>query len=185
MIYTKTMNKFDLQMLISGGQTGVDRAALDFALEHEIHCSGWCPMGRKAEDGEIPERYPLKQTNSRLYQHRTRLNVKDSDATLVINNKTGSRGTALTIKTAQLYYKPVILIEDTSQKSLKKLLSWLKKYNPRVLNIAGPRGSESSEVYRLATEILTKTIKKSKLPPPQWPPAKPGMQELFDQIKSE
>ncbi len=142
-------------------------------------------MGRKAEDGEIPRHYPLKQTNSSLYQHRTRLNVKDSDATLVINNKTGSRGTTLTIKTAQLYYKPVILIEDSSEKSLKKLLNWLRKYKPRILNVAGPRGSESSEVYKLAKEILGKTIKKSKILPPVWPPPRPDIQELFKQITAK
>jgi hypothetical protein len=179
------MEKYSLPMIISGGQTGVDRAALDFALKKKICCSGWCPMGRKAEDGCIPDRYPLLQTNSSLYQHRTRKNVKDSDATLIIKSENcHSRGTALTLKLARMKFKPIITIVNTETDSIKKLIGWLNKYKPEVLNVAGPRGSENSEIYALAFTVLSKSIKKSKSKPPQWPPPKPDTADLFERIEA-
>src|SRR5436305_1193025 len=83
--------------IFSGGQTGVDRAALDVALELGIPCSGWCPRGRRAEDGTIPPRYPLQETRSLAYPVRTRWNVRDSDGTLILTRGRPDRGTALTI----------------------------------------------------------------------------------------
>lgn len=87
--------------IVSGGQTGVDRAALDVALELGLPCGGWCPKGRKAEDGVIHSRYPLKETPSEEYNERTTWNVRDSDGTLIVSdapplwrdsdNKTNSR----------------------------------------------------------------------------------------------
>ena len=70
-----------LTRIISGGQTGVDRGALDAALKASISCGGWGPKGRKAEDGPIPERYPLQELPGADYLHRTRRNVVDSDGT--------------------------------------------------------------------------------------------------------
>lgn len=167
-------------MIISGGQTGADRAALDFALENSISCSGWCPLGRKAEDGQIPEKYPLIEASSELYQHRTRLNVKDSDATIVILNSGKSRGTLLTIKCARQYQKPLIEISDGSVISLARLVEWLYKFEPQVLNVAGPRGSENSEVYKLTREILKKTICPSNENAPKWPPKKDITPDLIN-----
>src|SRR5262245_51361441 len=86
-----------ISKIVSGGQTGVDRAALDVALELGIPCGGWCPKGRLAEDGPIPERYPLKETTLRVYPQRTEWNVRDSDGTLVLaqhikpKSRTGNR----------------------------------------------------------------------------------------------
>ena len=87
-----------VEKIISGGQTGADRAALDVALELKIPCGGWCPKGRRAEDGRIDDRYPLKETPSTDYRVRTRLNVEESDGTLVITRGPLTGGTALTIK---------------------------------------------------------------------------------------
>ena len=70
--------------IVSGGQSGVDRAALDFALENKIPCGGWCPKGRLAEDGRIHHRYPLRETSSTDYRVRTQANVEDSDGTLIL-----------------------------------------------------------------------------------------------------
>lgn len=176
------MKKYPVQMIISGGQTGVDRAALDFALEKKIVCGGWCPLGRRAEDGRIPEKYPLKQASSELYQHRTRLNVRDSDATLIITDGSRSRGTMLTGKCARQYCKPLYIIGSSSKESIEGLLKWLEKYGPRVLNIAGPRGSEGSGIESLAMSILKKSLKRSRIKPPDWPPLKPDMKELFDLV---
>ncbi|MGM0601405.1 MAG: putative molybdenum carrier protein [Candidatus Rifleibacteriota bacterium] len=172
------MKKFNIRMIISGGQTGVDRAALDFALESGIPCTGWCPRSRRAEDGQIPEKYPVKETSSVHYQHRTRLNVKDSDATLIITDGSSSRGTDLTAGIAAQYSRPLFKISENNEKSLKMLVSWLNKHSPVVLNVAGPRGSEGSDVYKLAFAILKKVLKKSEKPAPDWPPEKPTTPDL-------
>ncbi len=103
-------------MLISGGQTGVDRAALDFALQTGIPCSGWCPSGRRAEDGAIPAHFPMREASSAAYQHRTRLNVKDSDATLIFSDGCPSRGTALTIDCCYLLRKPFLVVSISDYK---------------------------------------------------------------------
>src|SRR5262245_48879825 len=71
--------------IVSGAQTGADRAALDFAIKHDIRHGGWCPKGRRAEDGQIPERYALEETPSTNYLQRTEWNVRDSDATVIIS----------------------------------------------------------------------------------------------------
>ncbi len=84
--------------IISGGQTGVDRAALDVAIELELPCGGWCPRGRLAEDGTVPDRYPLQETRSAEYAERTERNVIDSDGTLIIATRPLTGGTALTVE---------------------------------------------------------------------------------------
>nr|WP_305800882.1 putative molybdenum carrier protein [Thiolapillus sp.] len=94
------MKKPDIR-IISGGQTGVDRAALDVALELGLRCGGWCPKGRLALDGPLDERYPLKETESADYSVRTRLNVRDADATLILNCGELSGGTAYTLRVAE------------------------------------------------------------------------------------
>ena len=75
-----------IERIISGGQIGVDRAALDWAIAHNIQHGGWCPTGRRAEDGIIPERYRLREAPGRNYQQRTKWNVRDSDATLIVTS---------------------------------------------------------------------------------------------------
>src|SRR5437867_4357828 len=92
--------------IVSGGQTGVDRAALDVALELGVKCGGWCPQGRRAEDGRIDERYPLQETPWDGYPQRTEWNVRDSDGTLILTCGEPDRGTALTIELVQRKKKP-------------------------------------------------------------------------------
>src|SRR5437870_9182944 len=100
-----------LTKIISGGQTGVDRAALDVALELGLPCGGWCPKRRRAEDGPIPERYPLTETSSRAYPQRTRCNVLDSDGTLILTRGRPTGGTALTIQIAAESGKPYFVVD--------------------------------------------------------------------------
>lgn len=107
--------------IISGGQTGVDRAALDFALNNEIVCGGWCPKGRIAEDGQIHEKYPLQEASAESYSWRTELNVRDSDATLVLSSGKIGNGTELTIKMAQKMRKPIFIIDlDNNNERLEE-----------------------------------------------------------------
>src|SRR5262245_55320595 len=94
----------------SGGQTGVDRAALDVALELGLPCGGWCPRGRRAEDGPIPDHYPLRETRSPAYPVRTRWNVRDSDGTLILTRGRPDRGTLLTEELARDMGKPLLVV---------------------------------------------------------------------------
>jgi Circularly permutated YpsA SLOG family len=100
-----------VRRIVSGGQTGVDRAALDVALELGLECGGWCPRGRRAEDGEIPARYPLRETRSAGYPVRTERNVRDSDATLVLHEGRLGRGTALTAGCARRLGRPLLEVD--------------------------------------------------------------------------
>ena len=140
--------------LISGGQTGVDRAALDVALALGLPVGGWCPQGRRAEDGMIPERYPLTETLEADYDTRTRRNVEDSDGTLILNLGTLDGGTALTVILAQQLGKPcrVVALEDGIEPTAFR--EWLDAHPIAVLNVAGPRESKRPGVYDAAYRLL-------------------------------
>src|SRR5207247_8623955 len=114
-----------LTKLISGGQTGVDRAALDVALELGLPCGGWCPRGRRAEDGPIDARYPLQETRSAAYPVRTRWNVRDADGTLILMRGRPDRGTALTRELAEAMNKPLLVVDwerESSQDASRALI---------------------------------------------------------------
>lgn len=145
-----------LEHIISGGQTGVDRAALDVALEHNFQCSGWCPKGRKAEDGPLPARYPVKETKSSDYRVRTELNVKETDGTLVLTWGKPTGGTAFTIKLAHKHKKPCLVLglEKNDPEIVMTIKNWIEKNNVRVLNVAGPRESKTPGIYKTAKDIL-------------------------------
>lgn len=143
-----------LNKIISGGQTGVDRAALDVALERGVDCGGWCPKGRLAEDGPIPDRYPLTETPSRRYRERTEWNVRDSDATLILAMGELTGGTKLTQYFAERFGKPWFRVDFANPMSAAELLDGLRSENIRVLNIAGPRESTEPGVYEKAKAYL-------------------------------
>ena len=140
--------------IVSGGQTGVDRAALDVALELGIPCGGWCPRGRKAEDGTIPLRYPLQEADSAAYSQRTVLNVRDSDGTLILVGGPIRGGTSLTRKTADRLGKPCLVVDVRSAPDCPTVRGWLRDHAIGVLNIAGSRGSQQPGVKRAATRFL-------------------------------
>jgi len=146
--------------ILSGGQTGVDRAALDFALNNNIICGGWCPKERLAEDGRIPDKYPLQEATSKSYSWRTELNVRDSDATLVISSGKIRNGTELTIKIATKLGKPVMIIDTNNEEIFleEKFNNWLAENNVEILNIAGPRESNSQGIYNKTIQILEKLL---------------------------
>jgi hypothetical protein len=140
--------------IISGGQTGVDRAALDSALTLGIPHGGWCPRGRLAEDGPLPAAYSLKETKSRKYAVRTEKNILDSDATLILYLPPLIGGTALTHQLALRHQKPcrlVVLDEPYDHASLDR---WVKERNIEVLNIAGPRESQQPGIHEKACRFL-------------------------------
>jgi hypothetical protein len=140
--------------IISGGQTGVDRAALDVAMERGIPCGGWCPAGRVAEDGPIDPRYPLRETPSADPAQRTEWNVRDSDGTLLLVTVAHSRGTELTRGIARRMGRPVFEARLDTPTDCHAFRGWLQTHNIRTLNVAGPRESESPGVYAAACAWL-------------------------------
>jgi hypothetical protein len=140
--------------IISGGQTGVDRAALDFALACGIACGGWCPKGRRAEDCPIPDRYPLTETDTDKYPARTALNVRDADATLILTRGQPDRGTALTQKLTQRYKKPLFVVDLDHPPEPAEVRTWLDQQHVRVLNVAGPRESSCPGIGAQASQFL-------------------------------
>lgn len=150
--------KMVVKKIISGGQTGIDRAALDVALELGIPCGGWCPKGRKAEDGPIDARYPLTETSSSHYQARMEKNVMEADGTLVLTEGVPTGGTAFTIKMAEKHKKPCLVIDLSKTTNAAPVIQWAKAYDIKVLNMAGPRESKipgiSQKGIRFLREIL-------------------------------
>jgi predicted Rossmann-fold nucleotide-binding protein len=144
-------------VIISGGQTGVDRAALDVALKLNIACSGWCPRGRWAEDGPLEERYPLKETRSTDPKERTEKNILESDGTLVLTGQYGAdRGTETTEYLARIYDKPLISVPlaENEKKQIILVLNWMQMHEIARLNVAGPRESHEAGMYEMATRFL-------------------------------
>ena len=139
-----------LEKMISGGQTGVDRAALDVGLALGLAVGGWCPKGRRAEDGVIPARYPLVETPERNYQARTRRNIEDSDGTLILNLGKLDGGTALTVAHARQIGKPCLIVALEAGIEPAAFRDWLEANSITVLNVAGPRESQRPGVYAAA-----------------------------------
>ena len=155
------MNGF-LQRIISGGQTGADRAALDWAIEHGMPHGGWCPRGRKAEDGRIDGRYQLNETPSSSYILRTERNVNDSDGTVVFSIAavlTG--GSRRTVELVRKHEKPCLHLSATSDgdKAAGLLREFIRQHGIKVLNVAGPRGSQAPGVAEFVTATLTKALR--------------------------
>ncbi len=146
--------KLPIRKIISGGQTGVDRAALDVGLSFSIPIGGWCPKGRLAEDGPIPLFYPLQETPSSQFSQRTEWNVRDSDGTFVLTDDTPTGGTALTIRLAKHHHKPYLILNVDQRSDPTVVSSWLIQHDIRTLNIAGPRESTSPGIYESAYAFL-------------------------------
>jgi Circularly permutated YpsA SLOG family len=149
--------KSALIKIISGGQTGVDRAALDFAIQHGFEHGGWCPRGGLAEDGVIPPIYLLRETESAEYDERTEENVLDSDATLIVaREKELSGGTAFTKELAEKHGCPVIVIYESegAAKGAVALSKFLIQNKVRTLNVAGPRDSQAPGLGKFVGELL-------------------------------
>ncbi|MCP4594824.1 MAG: hypothetical protein GY842_29185 [bacterium] len=146
-----------IRRIVSGGQTGVDRAALDVARELDIPHGGYVPKGRRAEDGPIHPRYQLTEMHTANYEARTLANVCHSDATLLISRGPLTGGSAFTKRAANQHNRPVLhvdlALEDQAHARVR-IREWLTKYQPEVLNIAGPRQSTSPGIYEETCALL-------------------------------
>lgn len=155
--------------IVSGGQTGADRAALDFAIAHQLPHDGWCPRGRRAEDGPIDPRYALRETDSWRYDVRTRQNVIDSDATVVFTIAPKAiGGTALTMCLAREERRPLLhLARDSTplvgtaaaiRADADRLNEFIEQHNVRRLNVAGPRASQEPLVASYVWSVLAAAL---------------------------
>ena len=155
---------------ISGGQTGIDRAMLDFCLDNRISCSGWCPEGRMAEDGIISLKYPVKELRKASYNKRTAANVRDSDATVFIYNGQLQGGTLKSYEFVLKEKKPFLVLDMSVQDvptAAFKLTKFLEMFQPAVVNFSGPRQSEWEEGYEYCYTILQSVFKGIEKPRPQ------------------
>ena len=149
--------------LVSGGQTGADRAALDVALELGIDHGGWVPKGRAAEDGPLPDRYRVRETPSEDPAERTERNVEDSDATLLISHGPLAGGSELTRRVAAALGKPVLHVELGklgAAEAADRIARWLGALGCRTLNVAGPRASEEAGIHAAAGAVLRRALSK-------------------------
>jgi Circularly permutated YpsA SLOG family len=155
--------------IISGGQTGADRAALDFAIEHGLPHGGWCPRGRLAEDGVIPLRYELRETPSRKYAQRTEWNIRDSGGTLVFSIAAEPQGgTRLTLELAKRLERPVLhLSRENSKETAMDLAvdvdAFLRRHSIETLNVAGPRASQEPEVGAFVRGVLLSVFDPARI----------------------
>lgn len=147
--------------IVSGGQTGVDRAALDAAIAAALTMGGWCPQGRRAEDGVIANRYPLRETPERRLRQRTQWNVRDSDGTLVLYWGELQDGTLLTVKSAQeKYQRPLLLVNLLKPIDVQEIVDWIVHNDIKTLNVAGPRESSRLGIYAKARIYLDELFRR-------------------------
>jgi len=155
-----------IEKIISGGQTGAERAALDVAIAYGISHGGWIPKGRKTETGRLPDKYKLRELSSINYPKKTELNVIDSEGTLILSHGKLTGMSALTAELATKHRKPCLHIdlnEITEYKAVEIIKSWIKTRGIKILNVAGPMASKEPHIYD-ATERVLKSV---LYPPPE------------------
>lgn len=156
------MNVFYLK-IVSGGQTGVDQGALAAALKAKVPCGGWCPSGRRSEDGKIPAIFPVCDLPSSKYADRTLQNVRDTDGTLIIFSGSISGGTELTKEFCDAELKPYLLIDVckiSCAQITQKLINFIHSFSILTLNVSGPRRSEWPNAYNCAFRVITNLFGK-------------------------
>lgn len=148
-----------IQKISSGGQTGADRAALDFAIKHNIPHGGWIPKGRKTENGILPDKYHLQEMPTGQYSKRTEQNILDSDGTLIVSHGPLTGGSALTKELAMQHRKPWIHIDlktTTCPEAARMIQEWVGRNGIKVMNVAGARGSKDPWIYQATLDLLEK-----------------------------
>lgn len=161
------MDNFDKSLrIVSGGQTGADRGGLDAAIALGLAHGGWCPRGKRAEDGEIPSHYELRETRSSDYRERTELNVKEADGTVLFSKEPLADGSALTANLARQYCKPLLHIDLEAvekNEAEERLTAWLLDCRIAVLNVAGSRESKSPGIQYVVMMIVSRAIRRFRL----------------------
>ena len=153
-----------LRKIVSGGQTGVDRAALDAALAQGFPCGGWCPEGRLAEDGPILDRYPLTTLPSAGYEERTLKNLVDSDGTLIVFFTTISGGTLETLEWCEKRSIPVLAVDASLlsvDQAAQEAMTFLSTAMIETLNVAGPRASKQAKAYDYTFHLFSSLISRT------------------------
>lgn len=155
-------NAVDALEIVSGGQTGVDQGALAAALDAQNRCGGWCPAGRRSEDGPIPARFPVVELEGAGYKQRTLQNVIDSDGTAIIYFDRLAGGTALTVDYCEQEQQPYLLIDTASlevDRAAADLRDFVRRHDIRVLNVAGPRRSKWAQAYSEAYALISAMLR--------------------------
>lgn len=150
-----------IRKVVSGGQTGIDRAGLDAAVNAGIPIGGYCPHGRRAEDGTIPEKYPMIETTEPEYRFRTEKNVIESDGTLILNKGDLTNGTKATYDFTVQRGKPCLIVQLDAAEIInpEHVVRWIDGQFIKVLNIAGPRESKYPDgIYGDAASYLGKVF---------------------------
>jgi hypothetical protein len=150
--------------ILSGAQTGADRAALDFAIARGIPHGGWAPSGRAAEDGPIPDQYDLRESPSADPIERTEWNVRDADATLIVSMGPLTGGSLDTLRMAERHRKPALHVDRTRMgavEAARAVRDWLAEVRPVVLNIAGPRASTTPGIGAVVLDLLSRVFDAS------------------------
>ena len=143
--------------IISGGQTGADRAALDAAIKLGLPYGGWLPKGRKTENGPLPAQYNLKELDSENYRTRTEQNVIDGDGTLIVSFGPLAGGSALTESLSIKHDRPCLTLNlalISLDEAIDAIEKWIQRYSITTMNVAGPRASGEPRIYDAVYELL-------------------------------
>ena len=138
----------------------MDRGALEASLDMGIEHGGWCPKGRRSEDGQVPNIYNLVETSSKEYPPRTKMNVESSDATLIITKGVSGRGTQLTIRYCKAYNKPYMVVDLLDNLDHLPIILWLENNDVKCLNVAGSRESTHSGIQHQTRNFIYEVLKK-------------------------
>ena len=181
-----------LKKIISGGQTGADRAALDAAIELGIPHGGWIPKGRRTEGGPLPDKYELKEMATPSYEERTEQNVIDSDGTLIVSHGQLTDGSAFTDEMAKKHERPCLHIDLDVIRGIsaaQEIKSWILQNGVKTLNVAGPRASKAPEIHDDTVRMVKAVYylflidhKQQQLPKPLYPRT---VDDAVDRLVSE
>lgn len=151
----------------SGGQTGADRGGLDAAIELDVPHEGWCPKGRRAEDGPIPAQYVLRECDSEDYRVRTELNVAATDGTIIFTHGILSSGSFLTSNFCKKHKKPYLWLDlevirrnkdNNVISSYEAIIEFVWQNSIDKLNIAGNRESKSPGIQQNVKRVMTQVL---------------------------